>query len=202
MDGVTWTAWSSSISHTLANVGDRVYFRGVYSDVPDQWHYMNFTSNGLIKAGGNCQSFWCGDNDNWKTSLTVSINYAGFYLFRNNTYLITPPVLPATTLKQSCYRQMFEGCTSLTTVPKLPATALTLQCYGNMFAGCTSLNVSDAAGPSCKKVWTIPASGTITATGDNAGSGMFTNCAGTRSSDTMAGEVGQSYTYYTQNEPI
>jgi hypothetical protein len=35
---------------------------------------------------------------------------------------------------------MFYGCTSLTTAPQLPATTLVQSCYQNMFSNCTSLN--------------------------------------------------------------
>jgi hypothetical protein len=35
---------------------------------------------------------------------------------------------------------MFSGCTSLTTAPVLPATTLVNTCYYHMFYGCTNLN--------------------------------------------------------------
>ena len=35
---------------------------------------------------------------------------------------------------------MFYGCSSLTTAPELPATTLTEGCYYEMFYGCTKLN--------------------------------------------------------------
>ena len=35
---------------------------------------------------------------------------------------------------------MFNGCTNLTTAPELPATTLVQNCYNNMFYGCTNLN--------------------------------------------------------------
>lgn len=35
---------------------------------------------------------------------------------------------------------MFWGCTSLITAPELPATTLVNSCYTDMFNGCTSLN--------------------------------------------------------------
>ena len=60
-------------------------------------------------------------------------------LFQNCTALKSAPLLPATALKGSCYRQMFEGCTSLTQAPVLPATELQQLCYYSMFKGCTSL---------------------------------------------------------------
>ena len=35
---------------------------------------------------------------------------------------------------------MFYGCTGLTNAPVLPATTLADSCYNGMFSGCTSLN--------------------------------------------------------------
>ena len=35
---------------------------------------------------------------------------------------------------------MFNGCTALTTAPELPATTLANSCYQNMFSGCYNLN--------------------------------------------------------------
>ena len=47
--------------------------------------------------------------------------------------------LPATTLAQMCYSQMFYNCKSLITAPELPATTLGVDCYSMMFSGCSSL---------------------------------------------------------------
>ena len=52
--------------------------------------------------------------------------------------------LPATTLANSCYFNMFRGCTSLVTAPALPATTLIEFCYQRMFEGCTSLVTAPA----------------------------------------------------------
>ena len=35
---------------------------------------------------------------------------------------------------------MFYGCKNLTTAPELPATTVADNCYSNMFNGCTKLN--------------------------------------------------------------
>lgn len=51
-----------------------------------------------------------------------------------------PSILPAVTLTEYCYLAMFAMCTNLTSAPELPATTLTEGCYSNMFNGCTSLN--------------------------------------------------------------
>jgi hypothetical protein len=64
---------------------------------------------------------------------------------------------------------MFIGCTSLTTAPSLPATTLAEHCYRNMFNGCTSLSsitclATDISATSCTENWTynVSASGTFT----------------------------------------
>lgn len=61
-------------------------------------------------------------------------------MFINCTGLINAPELPAMELGYSCYYQMFTNCTSLKTAPKiLPATTLYNSCYYGMFRGCESL---------------------------------------------------------------
>jgi len=61
-------------------------------------------------------------------------------MFQGCESLTTAPSLPATTLTEGCYYEMFIGCTNLTTAPELPATTLTDYCYYQMFEGCTNLN--------------------------------------------------------------
>lgn len=64
-------------------------------------------------------------------------------MFNGCTSLTTPPsTLPATTLTNYCYQDMFTGCTSLTVTPTLPAATMAQQCYNNMFSGCTSLTTA------------------------------------------------------------
>lgn len=62
-------------------------------------------------------------------------------MFSGCTSLTTAPsVLPATSLTRGDYCQMFLECTSLTASPELPAATLVDICYKEMFAGCTSLS--------------------------------------------------------------
>jgi unsaturated rhamnogalacturonyl hydrolase len=42
-------------------------------------------------------------------------------------------LLPATTLSDGCYREMFKNCRILSVAPKLPATTLETNCYRAMF---------------------------------------------------------------------
>jgi hypothetical protein len=66
-------------------------------------------------------------------------------MFQYCTSLTSAPALPATTLAESCYTSMFSGCTSLTTAPALPATTLAGYCYSSMFGGCTQLSSIEVA---------------------------------------------------------
>ena len=61
-------------------------------------------------------------------------------MFDSCSSLTVAPELPATSLKNGCYDDMFFGCTSLTTAPELPATNLKESCYDDMFYKCSKLN--------------------------------------------------------------
>ena len=63
-----------------------------------------------------------------------------FSLFKNCA-ITRAPELPAETVKNGVYRQMFMGCTKLAKAPKLIAEDLTscTNCYQEMFSGCILL---------------------------------------------------------------
>ena len=73
---------------------------------------------------------------------TTLADYCYRDMFSGCTNLTSAPVLPATTLVNNCYQAMFSGCTSLESAPKLPATTLADNCYYDMFVGCTSLTAA------------------------------------------------------------
>ncbi len=76
----------------------------------------------------------------WRNYNIVETQNARFcFLFLHCSVLTSAPELPATTLADYCYRDMFSGCTNLTSAPVLPATTLVNNCYQAMFCGCTSL---------------------------------------------------------------
>ena len=70
---------------------------------------------------------------------TTLKDYCYRALFSWCTTLEEAPVLPATTLATGCYWYMFEQC-AISSAPELNATALVNECYGHMFEGCVSLN--------------------------------------------------------------
>ena len=100
-----------------------------------------FTINKKCNLKGNCMSMLFGDNATNNYSLS-SKDYAFHNLFGGcrNIVNVNSNFLPATTLANSCYQQMFYNCTSLTTAPELPATTLAKYCYNDMFCDCTKLN--------------------------------------------------------------
>jgi hypothetical protein len=84
------------------------------------------------------------ENINVSGEVNCSMPNMFISLFNKSTKLIDASQLKltATTLKDSCYQNMFDGCTSLTTAPELPATTLSRDCYSNMFYNCTSLTTA------------------------------------------------------------
>lgn len=129
-DGTNWSVFIPETTKiTLANAGDKVYFRGDNTTVSESPStYYRFVMSGKIAASGNIMSLL----DTTCQSTRISTNY--------------------------CYRYMFKDCTSLTTAPALPATTLARDCYNSMFKGCKSLQVYSSSGTGHTKAWRIPTS--------------------------------------------
>lgn len=161
-DGSTWNIYTwdsnSGATITLANAGDKVYFRNTSEETKhlnkDYRNYYKFKLGGRIAASGDITSLL---RKSGKVD-TIPCGNCYISMFQNCTSLAAAPELPATTLTRSCYHSMFYSCTSLTTAPELPATTLTQQCYTNMFYGCSKLNyikclATDISASSCLSNW-------------------------------------------------
>ena len=123
----------------LTNTGDKVYIRAKSSNVSfsENGGWISFEISGSVSASGNIMSLL------EKYCRTLSVPSCAFwFLFDNNTTLTTAPELPATTLAEGCYADMFQYCTSLTTAPELPAKTLAKNCYFHMFNGCSTLTIA------------------------------------------------------------
>lgn len=167
--GTTWATYTSETEISLASARDKVMFRGnnaAYGDginnstfsVPSGECYVygnvmslvNATAFPLVKALTANNAFnslfqWCGEihsHDSKKIVLpaTTLIESCYAHMFEGCGNLTTAPALPATTLVDHCYFDMFNGCPNLTTAPDLPAKTLVGYCYFCMFSGCLSLN--------------------------------------------------------------
>ena len=110
-----------NINNTLSTSSDKIFLQ----------------NSGLVEISGNMQSM---------------VNYIEeaptccFYSFFNQDYNtlggnVTGCVsLPATTLGESCYSNMFVK-TLITEMPELPATTVPRNCYNSMFASCSELRI-------------------------------------------------------------
>ena len=160
-DGTNWDIYTSGNAISLAK-GGKVSFRGsktkydgsIFSCTEDCYVYGNVMS--LVSPTGfetaQCSenaTFWRLFQYNTKIkndpskplmlpATTLTDNCYG-QMFQGCTGLTLPPVLPAITLSSGCYQGMFMGCTGLTTAPELPATSLNYRCYASMFEGCSGL---------------------------------------------------------------
>ena len=157
-ESLTTTSAGTSIP---VGVGDKVQFKG---DNPRYAKHNAFGTYVTCLSGSTCQFKLSGnimslvDSVGFETATTLTSAYTFLSLFDTCTGLTDASnlVLPATTLANYCYQQLFWGCTSLTTAPSiLPATSAVTNCYAYMFAGCTSLvnppvlGASIALGSSC-----------------------------------------------------
>ena len=157
-DGVTWTSMenigaNASLSVTLSHPGEKAIWKGeavryaLGNDATSQYRQTRFSSTGQFKVYGNIMSLISGDTFEDAETFTGINTFCA--LFKECTGLTSAEnlILPATTLTQSCYRSMFNGCTSLTTAPELPAATLADSCYSHMFEGCTSLTTAPSVLP-------------------------------------------------------
>lgn len=164
-DASRWSPFTvGSTTVTLANVGDRVWFRagagGNSCLGTSSQNYNKFAITGTVAASGNVMSLL----DGQRQLTSIQQGYCFFGLFWLCTSLTKAPELPATQLAGSCYDSMFVGCTSLTTAPELPATQLISACYQYMFDGCQNLTAAP--------VWP----GVSAQAEQNSCNSMFRNC--------------------------
>ena len=149
-------------------IGDKVEFYGTGTSLT-RYAYSSIQGTAECYIYGNIMSLV--DEYNFATATTLTSESAFATLFQENAKVFNHPtrklVLPATTLTNNCYEQMFCRCTNLTEAPVLPATTLKNYCYKNMFAGCTKLNfmtcyaTSSAPGATSDWLWGVPATGTF-----------------------------------------
>lgn len=166
-NGSTWNYLSVSGGQTRYmgdfNRGDTILLK--YNTYYSDWfYYAHFVGTAAFKVYGNIMSLLYGDNFTGKYTISLNDAFEGLFHHSNVTSaknLQLPattlsencyaelfwecplfkkaPTLPATTLSEGCYWSMFHGCTALETAPALPATTLAPGCYTNMFSDCTAL---------------------------------------------------------------
>ena len=166
--GETWKELGPEEKVELEGKGDKIYLRGINPDgfshesldpqfIDLDRKYTVFLIGGEVAASGSVMSLIDGEG----VSTTIPCEHCFAHLF-HGANLTSAPELPATTLKDYCYNNMFTSCMGLTQAPELPATTLEKGCYTQMFLGCENLNQAPE----------LPA--TILA--ENCYEGMFFNC--------------------------
>lgn len=135
-DGKIWKGWNGSVTIWP---GEKMYVKG-----EDDYVWNSSTNGKLITSTSDYNVG--GDISSLTNFITEVKNYTFYKLFNGDNYIkdASNLILPATTLSNNCYGDMFNGCTSLTTAPELPATKLENSCYRDMFNGCSSLTTAQA----------------------------------------------------------
>ena len=152
-----WTTytWNDPIA---VSAGNKVAFRGNNASYMGngKGYDSHITSTADVYVYGNVMSLI--NSTDFATLTTLTGKDAFSHLFSvpgatpwdvvPNTTIKNHPtkdlVLPATTLTNMCYMNMFTGCQGLTRAPELPATVMPVACYASMFEGCSSLTVAPA----------------------------------------------------------
>ena len=131
-----WTSITSTADGAAISVAkdDLVRFRGsntIYATSNSA--YSGFEGGtATYDIEGNIMSLLDGDNFAESTTLPDG-SYIFCSLFKKAPVVSAENlILPATTLKDYCYRSLFSYCTTLTRAPKLPATTLAKGCYWYM----------------------------------------------------------------------
>ena len=163
-----WTSGTHTTELPILNTGEKMYFRNDTRKFSGSYiKYITFSLSVQSNVGGDIRTLsnyldvdnettpqsdmfrnlfynnkYIVDASNLRLSYTTLADSCYYRMFQGCTGLTSTPSLPATTLANNCYNQMFYGCTSLTTSPSLPATTLASSCYEEMFRDCTSLTTA------------------------------------------------------------
>ncbi|MDO4801908.1 MAG: BspA family leucine-rich repeat surface protein, partial [Prevotellaceae bacterium] len=121
-----------------------------FSAYGTSYKYILISSTNDISASGNIMSLLYGEDFEDKFTLNERNTFAGLFAGSStskNTTLkdVSKLKLPATTLSNGCYYDLFCNCSNITTSPYLPAETLVTNCYYSMFSGCTNLSKVEVA---------------------------------------------------------
>ena len=135
--------------------------RGFTRAVAEGSQHINIRPSMKTKIFGNVMSLLKG-KDNLESATAIEAPNAFSGLFSGADKLVNSDdrelVLPATTLKEGCYDNMFSGCKGIEKAPELPAPTLVKDCYSGMFSGCSKLSevkclATDVSADGCVKDW-------------------------------------------------
>lgn len=129
-NGGSWTTMDSGTTISVIE-GDEVQFKGTNQSYSNTNGNISCTANFNVK--GNVMSLT--DGDDFETAYTVSRSaFRGLFSYCSTIVSAGNLKLPATTLGESCYVEMFAW-SGLIIPPELPAMTMAVECYSNMFNG-------------------------------------------------------------------
>ena len=163
-----WNRITSSLSGITFNVnaGDSVRFRGNNEGYGVMNSHTKLICTADYNISGNIMSIINSTNFN-------ELDTVGYHTFdsffrgsedwldvNSNVVDASELLLPATTLGDSSYSELFYGCKKLVKAPVLPATILAKNCYWGMFCFCTSLTeikclATDISASGCTYRWVL-----------------------------------------------
>jgi uncharacterized protein YjdB len=135
--------------------------RGGTRAIDEGAKYINIRPSMKTEIFGNVMSLLKG-KDNLEGADAIEAKNAFYGLFAGAENLVNNDerllVLPATTLTEGCYQDMFNGCKGIEKAPVLPAPKLEKNCYQEMFYDCAKLNhvkclATDISAEGCTKNW-------------------------------------------------
>ena len=150
-----------SINTSLGGGGSSSAARALTRAVDEGAKYINIRPSMKTEIFGNVMSLLKG-KDNLEGATAIEAKNAFYGLFAGAENLVNNAerqlVLPATTLTEGCYQDMFNGCKGIEKAPVLPAPKLEKGCYQEMFYDCAKLNhvkclATDISAEGCTKNW-------------------------------------------------
>lgn len=184
--------WYDILPNSTTSSSKKILFRGKATGNKTLWSSLGYATPWVIDCAsaniniyGNINTLLDDDYGSWNLPTTLD-NYTFYYIFYQArkiinaenlvlpattlanysygnmfgscSYLLNAPKLPATTLSDNCYNSMFNGCSKLTTtVPELPATTLKSNCYAYMFKNCSDIKFSETQTGIYQTPWIVPA---------------------------------------------
>ena len=150
--------------------------RGGTRAIDEGAKYINIRPSMKTEIFGNVMSLLKG-KDNLEGADALEAKNTFYGLFAGAENIVNDAdrllVLPATTLQEGCYDNMFSGCKGIEKAPELPAPKLEKDCYREMFEGCVNLKkISiDATGTADGTTLSDCTGGMLTGAGTNAEGG-------------------------------
>ena len=141
--GTTWNSLQIGQTSPSINKGEKIMFKASGLSIGNETGIGTIRPSASAVVEGNIMSLLYGDNFSGQTVIPSNYNLRKLFSGATNITSAENLVLPATTVKQQCYSQMFDRCTNLVKTPKtVGSSAMTWSgnyCFSNLFSHCTSL---------------------------------------------------------------